>query len=100
SSRAVSNPTSSSAERSGLRFALAGWFSTRLGVSVLVVAPRPAMATAAGVKIDSASCEPGCTPLAPYAVRKRNELTTDQSGANRFASIGSSERIQERLAFG
>ena len=90
-------PASSSADFSGLRFALPGWLAVSDGVSVPVVAVelRPTTLTVPALKVMRPCVAPGCTPLAPYAVRTRNWLSHENCGKN-----CSSDSTHERLAFG
>src|ERR1051325_3225846 len=88
----ASKPVSSSEERSGLRLALPGWLAVRPGWSTSAVPLRAVRATVAGVKVTRPCVAPGCTPLAPYAARKRNWLSHEYCGKN-----DSSDAIHDRL---
>src|SRR5256885_1054463 len=97
SNRSVSKPISASADVSGLRSALPGLLASNDGVSTLVVAPVAPfeMETEDAPNVWSAVVRPGCTPLAPYAARRRSELTQFHFGKN-----DSSDAIQDALTFG
>src|SRR5579872_899010 len=71
----LSNPPSNSAERSGLRSGLPGWLDVSPGWSTSAVELRPVRATVAGANRRRPWVAPGCTPLAPYALRRRNSLS-------------------------
>src|SRR5262245_26846313 len=93
----LSNPPSYSNDRSGRRSAFPVRFAARAGVSVPDVEPfaRLGRFWLPAVNVTSASVRPGCTPLAPYAVRNRNEFKKLGLGKK-----DSSEISHDRLAFG
>src|SRR5215813_12755559 len=90
-----SNPVSSSCERSGLRNGLPGFDARRPGVGVPVFASLVVMPVVTGEYVASACVAPGCTPLAPNAVRRRTELIQSRFGKN-----DSSDSSHDALNFG
>src|ERR1044071_3582409 len=93
----LSKPPSYSYDRSGRRSAFPTRFAASAGVSMPDVEPfaRLGMFWLPPVNVTSASVRPGCTPLAPYALRRRNEFRKLNFGKN-----DSSEISHEMLAFG
>src|SRR5262249_38707085 len=90
-----SNPVSSSCDRSGFRNGLPGLDASRPGVGVPVFASFVVMPDVTGENVWSAAVAPGCTPLAPNAVRNRKELIQSRFGKN-----DSSDASHDALSFG
>src|SRR5215475_2344363 len=93
--RFVSNPVSSSCERSGLRNGLPGFDARRPDVGFPVFASFVVIPEVTAEYVARADVAPGCTPLTPNAVRKRNALIQSRFGKN-----DSSERSQDALSLG
>src|ERR1043166_6953421 len=92
----ASKPFSHSLERSGLRLELPSAAAKRPGVSVPVAAvgTEPRL-TVGALNVWRPVVDPGCTPEAPNALRRRSWLRKSKCGKKL-----SSEMIHERLAFG
>src|SRR5450759_1809523 len=91
----ISNPASNSADVSGFRLALPGLLAARTAWSVPVVRFALVMVVVVAEKVWSPAVAPGCTPLAPYALRSRR-----LSSHENFGKKSSSEAIHDTLAFG
>src|ERR1700758_1095699 len=92
----ASNPASVSADSSGLRFGLPSALWRRPGVSV----PDELTATTGtfvvvDANVTSADVAPGCTPEAPYALRRRS-----WSNHRNFGKNDSSVISHDTLSFG
>ena len=85
----MSKPSSSSVDRSGLSSRLPNVLKTTAGWSP--ASPRAVV----DEKNWTASVVPGCTPEAPYALRRRNSLSQPICGKN-----DSSDGIHDTEAFG
>src|SRR6185369_16390291 len=93
--KSASNPISSSEDVSGFKFGFPGLLASKLLTSVPVCWSTFVTFCEPGENCWKASVGRGCTPFAPYAPRRRNELSQLNCGKK-----DSSEASHDALTFG